>query len=85
MAKELRIDDPGLIQQARETAIVIIGDRSFVALESIMTVQDETGLFELDDEEVAMLREAAEDTRPRLRGTSIDEYLARQLQEFGRD
>jgi len=61
MAKELRIDDPGLVQKARDTAIVIIGDRSFVAIESILAVHDEPGLYELDDEESGMLREAATD------------------------
>lgn len=85
MAKELRIDDPGLVQKARETTVVVIGDRSFIALESVMTVQDEAGLYELDDEETEMLREAAADTRPRLRGTDVDDYLARRLKELGRD
>ncbi|MHB9145819.1 MAG: hypothetical protein ACYC5Y_10855 [Symbiobacteriia bacterium] len=85
MAKELRIDDPGLVQKARETTVVIIGDRSFIALESVMTVQDEAGLYELDGEEAKMLREAAADTRPRLRGTDVDDYLARRLRELGRD
>lgn len=84
MAKELRIDDPGLVQKARESTVVVIGDRSFVALESVMTIQDEAGLYELSDEEAAMLRVAAADKRPRLRGTEIDDYLARRLKELGR-
>ncbi|HYG60795.1 MAG TPA: hypothetical protein VD902_22185 [Symbiobacteriaceae bacterium] len=85
MAKELRIDDPGLVQKARETTVVVIGDRSFVALESVMTVQDQAGQYELDDDEAKMLREAAADRRPRLRGTDVDDYLARRLKELGRD
>lgn len=85
MAKELRIDDPGLVQKARDSTVVVIGDRSFVALESVMTVQDEAGLYELSDEEVAMLRDAAADRRPRLRGTEVDDYLARRLKELGHD
>lgn len=85
MARELRIDDPGLVKKARESTVVVIGDRSFVALESVMTVQDEAGLYQLNDEEAQMLREAAADKRPRLRGTDIDEYLARRLKELGRD
>lgn len=83
MAKELRIDDPGLIQKARETAVVIIGDRSFVAVDSIMTICDELGVYELEGEEVEMLRQAAEDKQPRLRGTEVDEYLARRMRELG--
>jgi len=69
LGKELRIDDPGLVQKARETTVVIIGDRKFIALESVMMVQDEGGLYEIDDGEVEMLRQSAADTRPRLRGT----------------
>lgn len=85
MAKELRIDDPGLVQKARESTVVVIGDRSFVALESVITIQDEAGLYELSDTEAEMLRVAAADQRPRLRGTDVDDYLARRLKELGRD
>lgn len=85
MARELRIDDPTMVQKARETTVVVIGDRSFVALDSVMTVQDEDGHYHLDDDESEMLREAAADTRPRLRGKDVDEYLARRLKELGRD
>jgi hypothetical protein len=85
VAKELRINDPGLVQKARETTVVVIGDRSFVALESVMTVQDEPGLYQLDEDEAEMLRKAAADSRPRLRGTDVDDYLVRRLKELGRD
>jgi hypothetical protein len=84
VAKELRIDDPGLVQKARDTTVVVIGDRHFVALESVMTVHDEGGMYDLDDAEVQMLREAAADMRPRLRGSEVDDYLARWLKELGR-
>lgn len=85
MAKELRIDDPGLVKKARETTVVVIGDRSFIALDSVMTVHDEAGLYELNEDEEAMLREALADTRPRLRGADVDDYLARRLKELGGD
>jgi len=85
VAKELRIDDPGLVQKARESTLVVIGDRSFVALESVMTIHDEAGLYELNEEEASMLREAAADQRPRLSGTNVDDYLARRLKQLGRD
>lgn len=85
VAKELRIDDPGLVQKARESTVIIIGDRSFVALDTVMTIQEESGWYEPDEVEVEMLRQAAADTRPKLRGTEVDDYLARRLKELGRD
>lgn len=85
MAKELRIDDPVLVQKAQESTVVVIGKRRFVALESVMTVEDEAGLYELSEDEVEVLRVAAADARPRLRGTDVDDYLARRLKELGRD
>lgn len=81
MARQLRIADPDLARQAEEVDEVYIGKKLFVAV----TIEDDREPEALAPKEVEMVKEAMADTRPRLRGDQVLEYLRVRGKELGLD
>lgn len=82
MTKSIHVRDAELIQAVREgTEYLIIDQRRFLLVE--VDQASEEPYHVTDPEEAALVREALQDTSPRLSGEAAREYLKARLREHG--
>ncbi|HYG60917.1 MAG TPA: hypothetical protein VD902_22800 [Symbiobacteriaceae bacterium] len=82
MSKPIHIRDTDVIRAVEEGAdLLVIGRRRFLLVE-VDEATDEPYRV-TDPEEAALVREALQDTSPRLSGEAAREYLKARLREHG--
>lgn len=82
VSKPIHIRDQEVIRAVEEGAdCVVIGGRQFLLVE--VDEATEEPYHVTDPEEVALIREALQDTSPRLSGEAAREYLKARLREHG--
>lgn len=82
MKKAIQIRDTDVIRAIEEGAdYLVIGQRRFLLVEIDEATQEP--YRPTDPEEVALVREALNDTSPRLSGEAAREYLKARLREHG--
>lgn len=82
MSKPIHIRDTEVIRAVEEGAdLLVIGRRRFLLVE-VDKAADQPHLV-TDPEEAALVREALQDTSPRLSGEAAREYLKACLREHG--
>ncbi len=82
MSKAVHVRDVELIRALEEGAdYLIAGQRRFLVVE--VDEASEEPYHVTDPEEAALIREALQDTSPRLSGEAAREYLKARLREHG--
>jgi hypothetical protein len=82
VSKPIHIRDADVIRAIEQGAdFVVIGQRRFLLVEVDEATQDAYQVT--DPEDVALVREALQDTSPRLSGEAARDYLKARLREHG--